>query len=111
MRRISLAAAALAALAAAACSGSAAPLEIAQPRVVEASCGQCRFEMAGARAGGCDLAVRIDGRCYYVRGTDIDDHGDAHASDGFCNAVRHARVTGRVDADEFVATTFELVSE
>jgi hypothetical protein len=31
----------------------------------------------------CDLAVRIDGKAYFVDGTSIDSHGDAHAADGF----------------------------
>jgi hypothetical protein len=31
----------------------------------------------------CDLAVRIDGKTYFVDGTSIDSHGDAHAEDGF----------------------------
>jgi hypothetical protein len=31
---------------------------------------------------GCELAVRIDGKPYFVDGTDLH-HGDAHANDGF----------------------------
>ncbi|TAJ21112.1 MAG: hypothetical protein EPO68_05440 [Planctomycetota bacterium] len=81
------------------------------PREVEASCGQCRFGLGGERKGGCDLAVRIDGQAYYVRGTGIDDHGDSHAADGFCNAIRSARVTGRTAGAEFVVDTFELVAK
>ena len=30
------------------------------------------------RQKGCDLAVRIDGKSYFVEGTKIDEHGDAH---------------------------------
>jgi hypothetical protein len=26
----------------------------------------------------CKLAVRYNNTCYFVFGTDIDDHGDAH---------------------------------
>ena len=73
---------------------------------VEAACGQCQFHMPGE---GCDLAVRLDGRTYFVQGTGIDQHGDAHADDGFCNAIRRARVTGRVEGDVFVASSFELL--
>ena len=46
---------------------------------------------------------------YYVDGTGIDDHGDAHAADGLCNAVRRARVTGHVEDGRFTATQFELL--
>ena len=59
--------------------------------LVEASCGQCKFGLPG---NSCDLAVRINGKSYFVDGTAIDDHGDAHAKDGFCNAVRKANVQG-----------------
>jgi bacterioferritin-associated ferredoxin len=74
--------------------------------VVEASCGQCQFDLPGK---GCDLAVRIDGEAYYVDGAKIDDHGDAHADDGLCNAIRSARVEGAIVDGRFVATNFELV--
>jgi len=73
---------------------------------VEASCGQCKF---GLKGGGCDLAIRHEGVAYYVDGTGINDHGDSHATDGFCNAVRTADVSGRVEDGRFVATSFQLV--
>jgi hypothetical protein len=47
-----------------------------------------QFAMTGH---GCDLAVRIDGKSYFVDGTSIDSHGDAHAKDGFCDAVNFIR--------------------
>ena len=76
-----------------------------EARNVEASCGQCLFDLEGE---GCDLAVRIDGQAYYVDGASIDDYGDAHAEDGFCNAIRRAVVSGRLENDRFVVTSFEL---
>ena len=75
-------------------------------QIVEASCGECQFKLAGK---GCDLAVRIDGKAYFVDGTDIDSHGDAHANDGFCKAVRKAEVQGEVVNNRFKATYFKLV--
>ena len=75
-------------------------------QVMEASCGQCLFEMG---EGGCDLAVRIDGKGYFVDGTGIDDHGDAHAGDGFCSVLRQAKVTGKVENNRFVVKSFELL--
>lgn len=74
--------------------------------LVEAACGQCMFQMKGK---DCDLAVRINGKSYYVDGTHIDDHGDAHAEDGFCNAIKKAKVQGAVVDDRFKATFFQLV--
>jgi len=75
-------------------------------QVVEASCGQCKF---GLKAKGCDLAVRINGKAYFVDGTAIDDHGDAHADDGFCNAIRKAEVKGQVVNGRFKASYFKLL--
>jgi hypothetical protein len=75
-------------------------------QTVDASCGQCKFGMAGK---GCTLAVRIDGKPYFVDGTDINQHGDAHAQDGFCSAIRQAEVTGEVVGDKFKATSFKLL--
>ena len=76
-------------------------------QVVEASCGECQFKMEGK---GCDLAVRIDGKSYYVDGAKIDDHGDAHSQHGMCNAIRKAKVTGEIKDGRFVASAFELLS-
>ncbi|RYY50835.1 MAG: hypothetical protein EOO06_02685 [Chitinophagaceae bacterium] len=78
-------------------------------RVVEASCGQCKFGLKDKK--GCDLAVRIEGVPYFVTGTSIDKHGDAHAADGFCNAIRKAKVSGKIDGRNFVATSFVLLPE
>ena len=78
-----------------------------QTQIVEVSCGQCQFGMKGK--AGCDLAVRIDGKSYFVDGTDINKHGDAHAADGFCSAVRKAEVVGEVKNDRFVVSEFKLL--
>ena len=75
---------------------------------VDASCGQCRLGLAGK---GCNLAVRINGKAYFVDGTGIDSHGDAHAADGFCNKVRKANVQGEIVDNRFKASYFQLVPE
>ena len=75
-------------------------------QTVLASCGHCQFEMSGA---GCDLAVKINGENYYVDGTSIDAHGDAHGEDGLCNCVRQAKVIGQVKDGRFVASEFSLL--
>ena len=76
-------------------------------QVVEAACGQCQFKMKDKK--GCDLAVRIDGKSYFVEGTKINDHGDAHADDGFCNAIKKAEVIGEVKDGKFVVSYFKLL--
>ena len=77
-------------------------------QVVETACGECQFKLEGK---GCDLAVRIDSTAFFVDGTDIDSHGDAHAKDGFCNAVRKAEVQGLVVNNRFRVTYFKLLKE
>ncbi|HEU0137704.1 MAG TPA: DUF6370 family protein [Flavobacterium sp.] len=78
-----------------------------KPQVVEASCGQCNFGMKSR--SGCDLAVRIDGKSYFVDGEKLDTHGDAHAHDGFCSVVRKAEVTGEIVGERYKATSFKLL--
>jgi hypothetical protein len=75
---------------------------------VEVACGQCKF---GMKAKGCNLAIRTKGKTYFVDGTGIDDHGDAHADDGFCNKIRHADMTGYFLNGRFVAIDFKLREE
>lgn len=74
--------------------------------VVETACGQCQFGLPG---DGCDLAVRINGQAYFVDGTSIDEHGDAHSKDGFCNAIRTAEVQGDVSDNRFKVSYFKLL--
>lgn len=75
-------------------------------QIVEASCGECNFRLPGE---SCDLAVRINGKAYFVDGSSIDDHGDAHADNGFCESIRKAEVKGEVVNNRFKATYFKLL--
>ncbi len=74
--------------------------------VVDASCGQCQLGLPGE---GCDLAIVLNGRAYFVDGSHLDDHGDAHGPQGLCNAIRSATVTGNVDGSRFQAERFGIV--
>ena len=76
--------------------------------VVETACGECQFKLEGK---GCHLAIRIDSTGYFVDGTNIDDHGDAHAKDGFCNAVRKAEIQGELINNRYKVTYFKLLKE
>jgi len=82
--------------------------EAISDKLVEASCGQCQLNMEGK---GCDLAIRLDDNSYYVEGTDIDEHGDAHASDGFCEAIKKAKVSGSIVDGKFIASSFKIIHE
>lgn len=77
-------------------------------QIVEAACGECRFGLHGS---SCDLAVRINGKAYFVDGTKIDDHGDAHAADGFCETVRKAEVQGEIIDGRFKVSYFKLIKQ
>ena len=52
------------------------------------SCGMCNF-MNGDN--DCALAIKIGSKVLKVRGVGIDDHGDSHASDGYCNVIKKKR--------------------
>jgi hypothetical protein len=82
--------------------------EALKSQIVEVSCGECQFGLEG---NSCDLAVRINGKAYFVDGTKIDDHGDAHAKDGFCETIRKAEVTGKIVGNRFKVTSFTLLPE
>lgn len=79
-------------------------------QIVEASCGQCKFGLNSQQ--GCDLAIKIDQNAYFIDGAHIDDFGDAHDKNiGFCNVVRKAEVTGKVENGRFKATSFKIIEE
>tara|TARA_B100001059_G_scaffold67659_1_gene64445 strand:- start:334 stop:678 length:345 start_codon:yes stop_codon:yes gene_type:complete len=71
----------------------------------QVSCGICMFDMEGKQ---CELAVKIKDSKYYVEGTGVDDHGDAHSNIGFCNAIREAEVQGKVIDNKFHVSYFKL---
>ena len=77
-------------------------------QIVEIACGECKFKMKGK---SCDLAIRVDGKSYFVDGKTVDDFGDAHAEHGFCNAISKAEVTGEIVNDRFKATTIKLITK
>lgn len=95
-------------------TASAQSIKTAKPdpakkiQTVETSCGKCKLGLPGK---SCELAVRIDANAYYVDGASIDDFGDAHAHDGFCNAIRKAEVQGEVVNDKFRVSYFKLLPE
>ena len=79
----------------------------AKSQVVEASCGQCQFGMKDKK--GCDLAVKIDNKTYFVERAKMNDYGDAHGHDGMCSTTRKAEVTGEVKDGKYVASSFKLL--
>ena len=74
--------------------------------IVDAACGECQLGMEGV---SCDLAVRTKSGDYFVDGTSLDAHGEAHDDHGMCNCIRKAKVTGKIENGRFVAQSFELL--
>tara|TARA_B100000579_G_C22180426_1_gene553916 strand:- start:43 stop:441 length:399 start_codon:yes stop_codon:yes gene_type:complete len=75
---------------------------------VEASCGICNF---GIKDNDCNLSIRVGEDVFLVKGSGIDDHGDSHADDGFCNAIRIADVKGKIKRGTFRSESFALLKE
>lgn len=80
--------------------------KVVTKQVVDIACGECQFKMKGK---DCELAVKIDGKSYFVDGKSIDDFGDAHGEHGFCNAVGKAEVTGEIVNNRFKAKEIKLL--
>ncbi|MEZ4855067.1 MAG: DUF6370 family protein [Gelidibacter sp.] len=82
----------------------------AKKQVVEVACGQCQFGLTTQK--GCDLAVRVDGKAYFVDGADIDQFGDAHdEKTGFCEVIRKAEVIGELKDNRFEVNSIKLMEE
>ena len=73
----------------------------------EVSCGSCQLKQDSK---SCDLAVRIKNKTYLVAGkkSGIDDYGDSHADDGFCNTIRTGEVEGTIKGRKFYAKEIKL---
>ena len=79
-------------------------------QLAEISCGQCQFALDSQN--GCDLAVRIDDKAYFVDGFNIDAFGDAHDEHtGFCEVIRKAEISGVVENGRFKASAIKLVDD
>ena len=79
-------------------------------KLAEISCGQCQFALDSEN--GCDLAVRIDDKAYFVDGFNIDAFGDAHDEHtGFCEVIRKAEISGIVENGRFKASAIKLVDD
>ena len=68
------------------------------------SCGMCNFLTDD---NDCSLAVKIGSKVLKVRGVGIDDHGDSHASDGYCNVIKKKYVEGIVRNNLFLPTKMD----
>lgn len=74
---------------------------------VLAACSQCQFNMSDSK--GCDLAIQIAGKHYWVEGSNLSDHGDEHAKDGMCKSIQKANVVGVIKNDTIYVSSFNLL--
>ena len=75
---------------------------------VIASCNKCNLGKINDRK--CSMGIKIDNKVYSVYGYK-EDHKSAHESDGICNALRVAYVSGKVSYNTFYPDTFKLVNK
>ena len=69
------------------------------------SCGMCNFVTG---ENNCTLAVKIGSKTLNVRGVKIDDHGDSHAKDGYCNVIKKVYVEGIVRGNSFIPAKMDV---
>ena len=74
--------------------------------LIIASCGKCNFANKDKR---CELSIKIGEKLFPVVGTNLNEHGDAHSSEGFCSAVRIARAKGEIKKNTFHSESFVLI--
>ena len=74
---------------------------------VISSCGICNFGYKKNK--GCSLTIKIGDAVYPVEGTKIHNHGDPHSEEGFCNAIRVAYVSGKIEKKKFHSSSFTLI--
>ena len=68
------------------------------------SCGMCNFLTDD---NDCSLSIKIGNKVFKVQGVGIDDHGDSHASDGYCNVIKKKYVEGIVRNNLFLPTKMD----
>ena len=66
---------------------------------VMVSCGMCNFM---TNDNDCSMAIKVGKGVYNVSGVSIDEHGDSHATDGYCNVIKKVYVEGRVSGNRFI---------
>lgn len=70
-------------------------------QTLEAGCATCVFGMEDVK--GCQLAVKLDDKPYLVSGVEMPGH-----ESGLCDHSRTAELTGHLDGERFIATSFAL---
>jgi hypothetical protein len=73
---------------------------------VIASCSKCNLGKSQNKK--CSMGIQIGNKAYNVSG-DKTDPESAHNTDGICNALRIAYVTGKISNEMFYVDNFVLI--
>tara|TARA_B110000467_G_C18322296_1_gene486281 strand:+ start:2099 stop:2503 length:405 start_codon:yes stop_codon:yes gene_type:complete len=73
---------------------------------VIASCSKCN--LGKNKDKKCSMGIQIGNKVFNVSG-DNSDHQSSHDSDGICNALRIAYVSGLITNEMFYADNFVLI--
>ena len=65
----------------------------------------CNFMTAD---NDCSLAIKVGANTYKVNGVGIDEHGNSHAKDGYCNVIKKAYVEGKIKNNKFMPSKMDL---
>lgn len=72
-----------------------------ETQTYEVGCGGCIFQMEDAV--GCEAAVKVDDKTYWIEGVKISAHNI-----GLCSGSAEADMAGEVKDGKFIATSFAL---
>lgn len=59
----------------------------------------------------CELAIKINGKAFFVDGANIDEFRDAHAENELCVVTAEAHVIGKIEGERFTVHSFELAAD
>jgi len=76
-------------------------------QIVETSCGMCQFGQIDQK--GCHINIRLGQKVLPVVGAPKLTMEEMHAPGSYCVAIRKARVSGTIDQDRFLASSWDLL--
>lgn len=89
------------------CGGESSSSKKLKDQTVDSSCGLCQFGQTQQK--GCLINVKLDGKPYPVVGGPKLSMAEMHQPGGYCVAIRKAKVSGHLDGDRFMVSSWELL--
>ncbi|MBI89882.1 MAG: hypothetical protein CMG60_07330 [Candidatus Marinimicrobia bacterium] len=69
------------------------------------SCGMCNFM---SQDNDCSLAIKVGKNVISVVDIGIDEHGDSHANDGYCNVIKKVYIEGVINYNKINVEKMEF---